>query len=138
MTMGAGTGHGRTGETGQEPANDALMREMRLQRNLKILVVGLGVMILAGLAGVAVKVIKLGSAPSGTAASVTVPRGAASSEIVLELPKGAQIVSSSVAGNRLAVQYTGPSGTGIAVIDLDTGRRVADVKAREAVPGGGQ
>ena len=115
----------------------AHLRELRMQRNLKILVIGLGLLILAGLGAVAVRVIGLGSARKTTA--TIAPAGgasqtAASGEIALELPKGARVVSTSIAGNRLAVHYESPAGTGIAVLDLDTGQRIADIKPREALP----
>jgi hypothetical protein len=114
------------------------MREMRLQRNLKILVGGLGFLILAGLTGVVIRMAGFATgnvkiAPAASTA-VSVPAGAAQNELVLELPKGARVVSISVSGNRLAVHHESPTGTGIAVIDLDTGRRIADVKPQEALP----
>jgi hypothetical protein len=112
----------------------ALMREQRLQRNLKFLVGGLGALIVVGIGAVVLKMVYLGSTPrspgSQAATAVATPGG----EITLELPKGAKVVSVSVSGNRLAVHFEGPSGTGITVIDTDTGRRIADIKAQDAVP----
>ena len=116
-----------------------LMREQRLQRNLKIVIGGMGALILAGIGAIAVKMLTSASGPhasgphaaaSGTQTAIASPGG----EIALELPKGAKVVSVSVSGNRLAVHHESPSGTGITVIDLDTGRRIADVKPQEAVP----
>ena len=120
------------------PDDPAHMRELRLQRNLKILVTCLGLMILAGLAAIAMRAVGLG--PGGTQttalpASVTAPLTQGLSEITLELPHGAKVVSTSIAGNRLAVHYESPTGTGIAILDLDTGKRIVDVKPREALPG---
>jgi hypothetical protein len=54
--------------------------------------------------------------------------------LALEIPKGAKVVSISLSGNRLAVHHEGPEGTGITILDLDTGRRVVEVKPIEAVP----
>lgn len=124
--------------TPNAPDDAAHLRELRLQRNLKILVAGLGLMILAGLAGVAGKIMSMGSAPTtGTRAgqTVTAAQLQPGSEIALELPQGAKVVSTSIAGSRLAVHYESPAGTGIAILDLDTGKRILDVKPREAVPG---
>ncbi|HET6389186.1 hypothetical protein [Hyphomicrobium sp.] len=110
-----------------------LMREQRLQRNLKIVVAGLALLILLGLGAVAVKV--LGFVPDRSAGqsvqTVTVSPGATLS---LEIPAGARIASVALSGNRLAVHYEGPSGPGIAIIDIGTGQRVADVKLMEALP----
>lgn len=116
------------------PMSDAdLMREQRLQRNLKILIAGMGLLILLGLGAVVLKIVAGGGAQqaSGPATSILAPSGG---EIAVELPPGAKVVSVSVSGNRLAVHHESPAGTGIAIIDLDTGRRVADVKPLAAVP----
>ena len=115
----------------------AHLRELRLQRNLKILVTGLGLTILAGLVAVAVRVVGTGfgrtqATPAASAATAAQAQGGA--EIALELPRGARVVSTSIAGNRLAVHYESPTGTGIAILDLDTGKRIADIKPREALP----
>ena len=113
------------------------MRELRLQRNLKILVASLGFLIFAGLGGIAWKMMGLAlakerAAAAGTSTTAAVMPG--SSDIALDLPKGARVVSTSISGDRLAVHYEGPSGTGITVIDLNTGKRIADVKTQDAVP----
>ena len=127
------------------PEKAAQLRELRVQRNLKILVLGLGLLILAGLGAVIFQVIRSGSQRSAAlnAAPQVVPiaipgavpgPGAGPGNINLELPQGAHVVSVSISGNRLAVHHESAYGTGIAVIDLDTGRRIADVKLREAAP----
>lgn len=116
------------------PAAD-LMREQRMQRNLKILIGGMSALILVGLGAVFIGMAGFGPAkPASSPAAVTTAVATPGSEIALELPKGAKIVSVSVSGNRLAVHHEAPSGTGITVIDLDTGRRIADIKPLEAVP----
>lgn len=123
----------RTSPEATAQGSPDLMREQRLQRNLKILIAGMGVLILLGLGAVVLRIVTGGggTASTGTAVSaVSSPTG----DIALELPAGAKVVSVSVSGNRLAVHHESPSGTGIAVIDLDTGRRVADIKPRDAVP----
>jgi hypothetical protein len=116
----------------ERPAAE-LMREQRLQRNLKLLVGGLGALILVGVGAVVVRMVTFASvprAPGATVAAVATPGG----EIALELPQGAKIVSVSVSGNRLAVHHESPAGSGITVIDIDSGKRIADVKATPAVP----
>jgi hypothetical protein len=116
------------------PSSADLMREQRLQRNLKIVVAVLSAFILLGLGAVAVRVIGLASGTSGSNQSsriITVSQGATLS---LEIPKGARIVSVSLSGNRLAVYYEGQDGPGIEILDIETGRRVLDVKPVESVP----
>ena len=112
----------------------ALLREQRLQRNLKILVGGLGALILVGIGAVVLRMVSFASNPRAPSSAAQTAVSTPSGEMVLELPKGAKVVSVSVSGNRLAVHHESPTGTGISVIDLDTGRRIADVKAQEAIP----
>ena len=138
MSQTASADHTATAPKDQEAREQlqsAHLRELRLQRNLKALVIGLGVLILAGLAAIAMKVIGMpGSARQATlAASTTTLAMPSGGEIALELPRGAKVVNVSVSSNRLAVTHESAFGTGIAVIDLDTGRRI-DVKPVEALP----
>ena len=134
------------------PEEAAQLRELRVQRNLKILVLGLGLLILAGLGAVIFQVIRSGTQRStalnaaapvsaaGIPAAVPGPAGGTDAgtgpgtgvgNIDLDLPQGARVVSIAISGNRLAVHHESVYGTGIAVVDLDTGRRIADVKQRE-------
>jgi len=121
--------------TNPEPPSDDLMREQRLQRNLKIVVGGLGALILVGLGAVAVRVVGLATGPVGGSSSAR-PIAATSSgaPVSFELPKGAKIVSISLSGNRLAVQHDGPAGPGIIVLEAETGRRVLELNPTEALP----
>ena len=122
-----------TTPTASDPSAAELMREQRLQRNLKFLVGGMGALILVGVGAVILRMVAFGSAPRApglVVSTIATPAG----EIALELPPGSKIVSVSVSGNRLAVHHESPTGSGIAVIDIDTGRRIADVKAMQAVP----
>jgi hypothetical protein len=45
----------------------------------------------------------------------------------LDLPAGAQVRGMSMSGERLAVHYEAPSGAGIAILDLVTGRSVTHI-----------
>lgn len=121
--------------TEPSPHPDELMREQRLQRNLKIVVSVLGLLIFVGLAAVAIKVVLLANKPAGSSVSsrsVTATAGGAT--VSFELPNGAKIVSVSLSGNRLAVQHDGPSGPGIVILDAETGRHVLDMKPVEMMP----
>jgi hypothetical protein len=105
--------------------------QARLQRTLKLVVVGLAMLLLAGLLTVVGRVIYLASSPrtqpGAPAAAAPAPDGAIRPELRLALPPGAQVRSVSLAGNRLAVHYDAGSGSGIAIIDLKTGRTITSV-----------
>jgi hypothetical protein len=91
-------------------------------RLLKIAVIGMGVILLVGFTAVIGRIIYLvNSAPSqqATAAAtgalpLAVPTG-------LALPKGAIVKHLALSGNRLAVHYEGPAGSGIRIVDLVPG-----------------
>lgn len=98
--------------------------EVRLQRNLKLLAFGLGFLIFAGLAAIVGRVIYLASSPATQPAA---PMPAIRPAQSVQIPPGAQVHSISLSGNRLAVHYEAGAQAGIAVIDLETGRTVANV-----------
>jgi len=116
-----------------QPTAADLMREQRLQRNLKIAVGTLGALILIGLGAVSVRVAGLASGGGGGQQTVLVASSPGGT-LALEIPKGAKIVSVSLSGSRLAVHHDGPDGSGIAIVDIETGRRVLDVRPIESVP----
>jgi hypothetical protein len=104
--------------------------ELRLQRNLKIVVIVLGLLMLAGLAAIAGRVIYLASgAATQPAGPVTAMRPA---ELKLGLPVGAQVRAISLSGDRLAVHYEAGGAEGIAVLDLQTGATVTTVGIERA------
>lgn len=112
-----------------------VMREQKLQRNLKIIVGGLGALILIGLGAVIIKVTGLATGSrSGPVRSISAAWPPPSGTVALEIPKGSKVVSVSLSGNRLAVQHEGPDGTGITILDFQTGRRIVEVKPIEALP----
>jgi Family of unknown function (DUF6476) len=103
-----------------------------LQRILKLVVVGLAILLFAGLAAVVGRVIYLASSSAPQPAAPTL---AIRPEQSLELPPGAQVRSVSLSGNRLAVHYDVGTAAGIAVLDLQTGHMVTNV-AVEPKPAG--
>lgn len=109
------------------------------ERVLVFIVVFLGLLIVAGLTAVILRIIYLSSTgpaqrtiaeEPAAAAAVALPGEDAASR--LTLPAGAVVKSVSVGGDRLAVHYEAPSGTGIAVLDLASG---AVVRRVEVTPG---
>lgn len=108
--------------------------EVRLQRLLKKVVVGLAILLFAGLALVVWRVIHLASSTEAPALAQAVaqPTLAIRPEQTLELPRGAQVRSVSLSGSRLAVHYDIGGASGIAVLDLQTGRRITNVAIEPA------
>lgn len=140
--------------TGSASATMLSAEEARLQRNLKIVVAALGLLIFVGLATIAGRLIYLASSgetqpraeifprprPPGeeaqaaperatgdaaTAAARKVPNLAA--PLQLQLPTGAEVRSVSLSGRQLAIHHAGDGGEGILVLDLDSGKVVARV-----------
>ncbi len=98
--------------------------ELRLQRNLKIIVVVLGVLLFAGLAAIIGRIIYIASVPSTQPASST---AVLRPELSMQLPAGAEVRSISLSGDRLAVHYVANGADVVAIIDLRTGEPVASV-----------
>ena len=107
-----------------------------LVRVLKIAVIGMGVLILAGLAAVIWRIVHLASSPKDNPATIAAPiqaqttasPSALTPELMLALPEGAAVRSVILSANRLAVHYDAAEGTGIAIVDLETGRTVSRVR----------
>lgn len=96
-------------------------------RALKIAIVVMGILIVLGLLSVIARIIYLAGKPRAQALA---PAGAQqlASEPRLTLPPGAAIRNVSLSGDRLAVQYDAPSGSGIAILELDSGRVLSRVR----------
>ncbi len=102
--------------------DDAQMRKLRLA------VIGMGAVLLLGFATVIGRIVYLLNRPAVDAANVAATTvGAPPSDIRLALPAGASVRNLSLLGNRLAVHYDAPSGPGIAIVDLATGRAVQTI-----------
>jgi hypothetical protein len=117
-----------------EDADTRSASDLRLQRILKLVVVALAIVIFAGLSAVVWRVIYLAS-PSATQPAA--PTLAVRPEQSLELPAGALVRSISLSGSRLAVHYEAGGVTGIAILDLQTGRMVTNVAVEPGPAGNG-
>ena len=97
-------------------------RQVRL---LKIAVVTMGLMLLAGLGAVIVGMIyqasKVGKTPVSAASPAALESGIADAG-ALTVPEGSKVSSMALDGNRLAVHLPTPEGGEIAIVDLTTGR----------------
>ncbi len=96
-------------------------RQVRL---LRIAVIVMGVVLVCGLIAVIARIGYLATRSSpGTAYS----SGAVTPQMTAALPAGASIRMMALSGDRLALHYDAPSGTGIAVLDLATGRTLSRI-----------
>ena len=110
---------------------DASPRDLKV-RALIFIVSFLGLLIVAGLVAVILRIIYLSSTPSAQRATTDAAEAPSAADR-LDLPAGAVVKSMSVGVDRLAVHYDAPGGGGIAVLDLATGTVLRRV---DIVPGG--
>jgi len=98
------------------PADNFTPAQIRL---LKIAVVGMGIVIVLALIAILARIFYLATArtPQVSHNLSQIPADAR-----LGLPAGAAIRAISVSGDRLAVHYEGPAGSGIAILDLASGK----------------
>ena len=95
-----------------------------LQRMLKVAIVAMGVMVVAGLLTVIGRIVYLASQDGQQASTAS---GAIAPAARLGLPEGASVRSVALSGDRLAVHYDAPGGSGIAILDLASGRALSRV-----------
>lgn len=103
------------------------------ERALIAVVIALAVLIIAGLAAVAWRVLQLGSGRATQSGAVAVPdTGPAAAAMAqtsgLALPAGAEVTAMALDGNRLAVHYKAGAEKGIAIFDLAGGRELGRVR----------
>jgi hypothetical protein len=100
----------------------------RQVRWLRIAVIVMGMLIVMGLAAVIGRIIYLVARPSGQIGALS-PGSAApmAPEVRAAIPAGAHVRSVSLQGDRLAIHYETPAGSGIAIIDLASGRTLGNV-----------
>lgn len=123
--------HTSPGPSGRAGA-DAAARK-RTERTLIFIVVFLGLLMIAGIVAVVLRVIYLSSQPAGQPTASPSRAEDRDRAIALALPPGSSVKSISLAGDRLAVHYDGAGRPGIAVVDLATG---AVIRRVDLVPGG--
>ena len=91
---------------------------------LKALTIGMGVLIVFGVAALAAVVVQRAAGA-----------GAAQPEIVLPVPHGSRVVETALDGDRLALRLETPGGLRVTVVDLRTGKAVSTVElAPEGAP----
>ena len=111
-------------ETKSAPAPDDGPLSPAGVKALKFAVVGMGVLILVGLAVVVGRIIYLASTPK---AARHIPASQIVASSKLSLPAGAVAKQVTLNGNRLSVLYEAPAQTGIKILDLRSGKQISHI-----------
>lgn len=123
------TGAAEPQDAGGEPAADTAQL-----RALRIAVIVMSLLLVVGFVTVIARIIYLASRssaqPSAAAVTALTPSSALAlkPEVALPLPPGAAIAGTSLDGARLTVTYTAPTGGGIVILDLETGRVLSRIR----------
>lgn len=105
-----------------DPAAEASGPDARQVRVLKIVVIGLGVLLLIGFGVVIARIAYLATQP-GRGLSSSAPLH----DINVALPSGAVVRNTTISGDRMMVQFESPQQTGIVVINLTTGQVISRI-----------
>jgi hypothetical protein len=100
-------------------------------RTLRIAVIVMSVLIVMGLVAVIGRIVYLMARPSG---QIAAPSSHLAPEVTATLPAGAHIRSVALQGERLAIHYETVGGSGIAVVDLASGRTLSRVQLVPEAP----
>ncbi len=103
--------------------------DARQVRILKIVVISLGILLLAGFAVVIGRIAYLATQPGGGIGAPPAPQ-----DVNVALPPGAVIGQTAVSGDRMTVEYQSPQESGVIVINLTTGRVVGRIAFQPEAP----
>ncbi len=122
------------GAVKDQPAAIKPMFDDAQMRKLRFAVIAMGALLLLGFATVIGRIVYLlNRSPVDPGAAIpAVTSAALPADVRLALPAGATVRNLSLSGNRLAVHYDAPSGAGIAIVDLATGRAVQRIELAPA------
>jgi hypothetical protein len=99
-------------------------------RALKILVIGMGLLLVAGTLGLAFVILhRLSSKPSTTTAQIVPTHGHAD----VTLPAGSHLVGITAIGDRLALHVQGPGGDAILLIDPTSGTILETIELHQSL-----
>jgi hypothetical protein len=101
-------------------------------RALKVLVVVMGVLLLAGVAVVIVTIMtRLAQHPAATAAAAMEGRPVPFGTTTLALPAGARVIEMQSAGRRLALRLRHADGSeALLILDPDTGTEIGTIELK--------
>jgi hypothetical protein len=116
-------------EPGETPTG--ILLGDRHVRMLRIAVIAMGVVLIVGFVAVIARIVYLVNRGSDTGTTISQPIREAAR---LALPAGASVRHISLAGQRLAVHYEGLGGSGILILDLQTGKPVSRVEIVPETP----
>jgi hypothetical protein len=122
-----------TPETATAPPSGAAEPEPQMVRWLKFAVVAMGIMIVVGLLVIIGRIVYLASnGPKQAMSAASGGRMTAATSVAV--PAGSSVRQISLSGDRLAVHYEGPAGTGIAIVDLASGTVLSRIQVVPEVP----
>ena len=115
-----------TTETEVAKPSGAILNDDQI-RKVRLAVIGMSVVLVAGVATLIGRVVYLANRGSEQA---TVFRSGETltPEARLVLPPGAAVKSTSLTGNRLSAHYTSLKGDGLLILDLVTGKTLSHVR----------
>jgi hypothetical protein len=122
-------------DEGTEPAEPpgghatGIVLNDRHVRMLRIAVIAMGVVLVLGFVAVIARIVYLVNRGGETTRTQQL-----SETSRLALPAGARVQHISLAGERLAIHYEGPGGSGILVLDLQTGKPVSRIEIIPEAP----
>jgi hypothetical protein len=114
----------------QRPAEDnkgAILSDDQI-RTLRMVVIGMSIALVAGVATVIGRVIYLANRGNEQAT----PRGMLAADARLTLPAGASLKSTALSGDRLSAHYTSQKGDGLIILDLVSGKTLSHVRIETA------
>lgn len=102
-------------------------------RALRVAVLTMGVILLAGFGAVIARIVYLTTRPPAVAESTAATSAPQTGtkvalDTTLGLPQGAKIQSQSLSGNRLSVHYVAGDDESILILDLETGQTIGRVR----------
>jgi Family of unknown function (DUF6476) len=121
--------------SGDDEDPPSLLADVKLSdpqvRALRVAVIVMGGLLVLGLVALIGRIIYLVARPSG---QISGQAATIAPEVQATLPAGAHIRAIALQGDRLAIHYDAPAGSGIAIIDLASGRTASRILLMPEVP----
>lgn len=107
------------------------------ERHVKMLrfaVIAMGVILVLGFIAVIARIVYLVNRGNDTASAPAAISQSVQQAARLALPAGANVRQISLSGSRLAVHHEGPGGSGILILDLQTGKTLSRIEIIPETP----